>query len=242
MPSLRPRIRLPLLLAALGAFAGGAQAAPPAREPPSGGARPTATPAARTTRAALAGRGSYTFDAASSEVDYKAHTGRFRQITISQGRITVLADHAHATGLGRPDGQWTLQGNVRIHAPPHGNLTSQQAVVEVANNRITQVTVTGNPAQFTQTGMIPGKVAEGHADQIVYDISAGTVQLVQDAWLSDGRNQISGPLVRYNILKDRIEATSGGAGERVHVTIAPQTQGTHAVRPPAASQPPGRSF
>ncbi len=240
MPSLRPRIRLPLLLATLSACLGGAQAAAPTRTQAQSGAHLPATPA-RAARASLAQGGSYTFDAASSEVDYKAHTGRFTHITLSQGRITVLADQAHATGLGRPNGQWTLQGDVRIHAPPHGNLTSQQAVVEVANNHITQVTVTGSPAQFTQTGMIPGKVAEGHADQIVYDIRAGTVQLVQDAWLSDGRNQISGPLVRYNILKDRIEATSGGAGERVHVTIAPQTPQTHGAQPPASPRPPGRS-
>lgn len=238
-----------LRLAALCGLGAVAQAAPPpstAKAPPAAQAptaRSTGVPGAG--RASPTAQGSYTFDAASSEVDYKAHTGSFKQITISQGKITVLANQARATGLGGTSSQWTLKGNVRIHAPPHGNLISTQAVVDVLNNHITQVAVTGNPAQFTQAGMVPGRIARGHANQIVYNVKDGTVQLRQNAWLSDGRNQISGPLVRYNILKDRIEATSGGAGERVHITIAPQKPGDKAAPPPAppaaAPHPPGRS-
>lgn len=235
MPSSRPpRTRLSCILVALCAGGGLVHAAPHPGAP--------ARPAARAAPQAGA-QASYTFDAASSEIDYKAHTGSFKQITIAQGRITVTADQAHASGLGQPSGQWTLQGNVHIHAPPHGSLTSNQAVVDVAGNRISQVTVTGTPAQFTQQGMVAGRMAQGHADQIVYDVPAGTVQLNHDAWLSDGHNAFSAPRLVYNILKDRIEATSAGDGERVHVTIAPQTSGTPLAQPPAAAppRPPGRA-
>ncbi len=255
MPSLRFRTRPSLLLTALCACGGAAHAtqtpperpvtttpAPAAATPPATARKAPATgtksPAAAKKTRTLAHAGSYTFDAASSDVDYKTHSGSFKQITISQGKITVRADQAHATGLGRTSGQWTLKGHVRIHAPPHGSLNADRAVVEVSSSHITQVTVSGNPAQFTQQGMMSGKTARGHADQIVYDVGTGTVQLSQDAWLSDGRNQISGPLVRYNILKDRIEATSGGAGERVHITIAPQTPHTKRKRPPAKPHHP----
>ena len=245
MPSSRFRIRLLLALAALfgagvvhGAQAPTAPDAAGAKAPP----RAKATAPAKT---AISTQGTYTFDAASSEVDYKTHSGSFTHITISQGKITVLADRARASGLGRPSGKWTLEGNVRVHAPPHGSLTSDRAVVDVSGSRITRVTVTGNPAEFTQVGMAPGRTAEGHADEILYDIATSTVQLRTNAWLSDGHNQISGPLVSYNILKDRIEATSSGSGERVHITIAPRkARGQPAKRPAAgaaAPQPPGRS-
>ena len=245
MPSSRFRIRLLLALAALfgagvvhGAQAPTAPGAAGAKAPP----RAKATAPAKT---AISTQGTYTFDAASSEVDYKTHSGSFTHITISQGKITVLADRARASGLGRPSGKWTLEGNVRVHAPPHGSLTSDRAVVDVSGSRITRVTVTGNPAEFTQVGMAPGRTAEGHADEILYDIATSTVQLRTNAWLSDGHNQISGPLVSYNILKDRIEATSSGSGERVHITIAPRkARGQPAKRPAAgaaAPQPPGRS-
>ncbi len=247
MPSSRFRIRFLLTLAVLGG-AGVVHATQPPPTAP-GGARAKAPPpraeAPAPAKTAISPQGTYTFDAASSEVDYKTHTGSFTHITISQGKITVLADRARASGLGRPSGKWTLEGNVRVHAPPHGSLTSDQAVVDVAGNRITRVTVTGNPAEFTQVGMAPGRTAEGHADEILYDIATSTVQLRKNAWLSDGHNQISGPLVSYNILKDRIEATSSGSGERVHITIAPQKAPGPPARPPApgaaAPQPPGRS-
>ena len=225
MPSSRPRTRFALLAAALAGL---------------GAARPPTLP-----------RRTYTFDAASSEINYKAQTGVFQNIEISQGKVTVFADRAHAIGIGRPNGQWTLIGKVRVHAPPHGNLSSERAVVQVRNQRVTKVTVTGSPAHFSQRGKAPRKLTEGHADQIVYNVTAGTVELNRDAWLSDGRNQISGPQIRYNIVEDRIEATSEGPGKRVHISIGPRTVSgnkqahapgnkAHAPGKPGP-KPPGRS-
>ena len=239
MPLLRPRIRLLLLAPLCGAALAYAAPATPPPPRPAAPARPA--PAARSL---ALGQGSYTFDAASSVVDYKSHTGSFKQITISQGKITVRADGATATGLGRPSGQWTLKGNVRVHAPPRGSLSSDQAVVQVAGNRIARVTVTGNPAQFTQQSPTTGRITQGHADQIVYDVGAGTVQLSQNAYVAIGRDQFSSPTVLYNINTERIEATSQGTGERVHITIAPRSaQGKGAATPkaPASPAPPGRS-
>ena len=82
-------------------------------------------------------------------------------------------------------------------------------------------------------------------------MTAGTVELNRDAWLSDGRNQISGPQIRYNIVEDRIEATSEGPGKRVHISIGPRTVSgnkqahapgnkAHAPGKPGP-KPPGRS-
>ena len=162
-------------------------------------------------------------NAASSEVDYKSHTVVFDHIVISQCQITVRADHAHAMGLGFQDSRWTFDDNVQIQAPPHGSLSSNQATVEFLDNHITRATATGTPAQFTQQDTRTGKLTQGHADQIVYSVDQGTVQLSGEAWLSDGRNEFSAPLLVYNVLKDRIEASSPGPGERVHITIAPES-------------------
>lgn len=246
MPSSRPRIRLPLLLTALCVCGGAhaAQAAASAPPSPAAAARShrAGSSAARSQVFALA-QGSYTFDAASSEVDYKTHTGTFKQITISQGKVTVLADQAHATGLGAPSGQWTLEGHVRIHAPPRGSLTSNRAIVDITDNRIARVTVTGDPARFSQENPKTGRITQGHANQIVYDVGAGTVQLSENAFVAVGRDQFSSPTVLYNIVTERIQATSSGTGERVHITIAPRTappQGGGA--PPAAPpRPAGRT-
>ena len=223
MPLLRRRTRFALIAVALAGL---------------GAARPPTLP-----------RQKYTFDATSSEINYKTQTGVFKNIKISQGKVTVFADRAHAIGIGDPNGQWTLIGKVRVHAPPHGNLSSDRAVVRVHNQRVTEVTVTGSPAHFSQQGKAPRQLTEGHADEIVYDVTAGTVDLNRDAWLSDGRNQISGPQIRYNILKDRIEATSEGSGKRVHISIGPRTLSKSKAHPPASTahppakpspKPPGR--
>jgi lipopolysaccharide transport protein LptA len=164
-----------------------------------------------------------TVDAASSEVDYKTHAYNFEKVVISQGAMRVQADHAHATGLDFANSHWTFDGHVRIDAEPRGNLRSDQAVVEFKDNRIARAVVTGKPAEFEQIRGESQPLARGHADEIVYDVNDGTVRLSNDAWLSDGQNEISGPLLVYNINAQRVQAgTPSGTGERVHIIIAPQ--------------------
>ena len=65
------------------------------------------------------------------------------------------------------------------------------------------------------------------------------MRLSQDAWLSDGTNEISGPLLVYNIRAQRVQAaaqpgtdqrvqaaTQPGSDQRVHITITPQSTPT----------------
>jgi len=165
-----------------------------------------------------------TVDAASSEVDYRTNMVVFSQVVISQGAMRVQADHAHASGLNFANSRWTFDGHVRIDAAPSGSLRSDQAVVEFRDNRILRATANGKPAEFEQPRGDSQQMARGHADEIVYDVSEGTVRLSNDAWLSDGVNEISGPLLVYNIRAQRVQAaTQPGSDQRVHITISPQS-------------------
>jgi lipopolysaccharide transport protein LptA len=197
---------LALLLSVLGA--GGS--VPAAAEP----AAPAKTAAA--TAPLTSSQLPITVDAASSQVDYKTNTVEFKQVVISQGATRVQADHAHATGLNFANSRWTFDGNVKIDAESRGSLRSDQAVVEFKDNRIVRATITGKPAEFEQLRSESGQLARGHADQIVYDVSEGTVRLTEDAWLTDGQNQISGPLLVYDVRAQRVQAAGG-----THITIAP---------------------
>jgi len=192
-----------LLLAA--ALAGGAAAAPvPPPAPP-----PTPQP--------------INLDAASTEVDGRTNTLVFSDVVISQGATRVQAEHAHATGLNFANSRWTFEGKVRIDAEQHGNLRSDQAVVEFRDNHIARATVTGKPAEFEQQRTDSGQLARGHAGEIVYDLNDATVRLTDDAWLTDGQNEISGPLLVYNIREQRVQAAAApGTDQRVHITIAPR--------------------
>lgn len=169
-------------------------------------------------------QGPISLDAASSQVDYKTNTVVFKDVVISQGDMRVQADHARATGLDFDNSRWTFEGNVRIDAEQRGNLRSDQAVVEFRNNRIARATIDGSPAQFEQKRAKSEQMARGHAREIVYDVSDGTVRLSNDAWLSDGLNEISGQLLIYDIRKQALQATAQpGNDSRVHLKITPHS-------------------
>ena len=163
-------------------------------------------------------------DAASSVVDYKKNTVEFKDIVISQGDIKVEANHAvaEASGLNFKTGEWTFTGDVRIHVEKRGNLRSDEAVVDFKDGLIEKATIIGKPAQFEQQRAASDQLARGHAGQIVYEPAAGVVRLSNDAWLSDGHNEIRGPLLVYNIRQQHVEAvTQPGNDDRVHITIDP---------------------
>lgn len=164
-------------------------------------------------------------DAASSEVDYKTNTVMFKDIVISQGDTRVQADRAHATGLDFDNSRWTFEGNVRISGEQHGSLHSDQAVVEFRNNRIARATIDGSPAEFEQKRADSDQMARGHAKEIVYDVNDATVSLSDDAWVSDGRTEISGPLLVYDIRKQQVQAASRPeTDQRVHIKIDPRSK------------------
>ena len=160
-------------------------------------------------------------DIASSKVDYKGDTVDFQNVTITQGETKVQADRAHATGLDNFDNsRWTFEGNVRINGEQHGSLKSDVAVVEFRNKYISKATVTGNPAEFEQKRSDTDEVARGHAREIEYNVSDGTVRLSNDAWIWDGHNALSAPELVYNIREQHVQAAAQ-PGNQVHLTIDP---------------------
>jgi lipopolysaccharide transport protein LptA len=174
-------------------------------------------------------------DITSSKVDYKGDTVDFQNVTITQGDTKVQADRAHAVGLDDFDNShWTFEGNVRINGEQHGSLKSDVAVVEFRNKYISKATVTGNPAEFEQKRTDTDEVARGHAKEIVYNVSDGTVRLSNDgcrrqdgsadagcdAWIWDGHNALSAPELVYNIREQHVQAAAQ-PGNQVHLTIDP---------------------
>lgn len=163
-------------------------------------------------------------DVASSKVDYKGDTVIFQDVVITQGETRVQADRAHATGLDNFDNShWTFEGNVRINGEQHGSLKSDQAIVEFRNKYISKATATGNPAEFEQKRADTNEIARGHAHEIVYDVSDGTIRLAENAWVSDGRTEISGAELVYNIREQHLQAVAKpGSDDRVHILIDPR--------------------
>lgn len=172
-----------------------------------------------------AGAGAIILDAASSEVDYRSNTVLFRDLVITQDKIRVVAARARSTGLDFEDAIWNLGGDVRITVDG-GELRSSEASVTFRNNRITRAAIRGEQAQFEQT-LKDGGLARGRATTIDYDLSSATVTLRGGAWLTDGRNEIRGEQLVYDLREQRVRAgESVGTTERVRIIIRPRDEKT----------------
>ena len=160
-------------------------------------------------------------EAESSDVDYRSGRVVFNRVRITQGDIVVEATRAIATGLDFRASRWELDGQVQINGSG-GRLQSESAIVSFRDNRVIRAEITGTPAEFAQTA---GRLAaRGHAGRIVYDVEAGTVRLSGDAWLSDGRNDITGETLVYSVREERVVAAADEQGSgRVRITINPQS-------------------
>jgi lipopolysaccharide transport protein LptA len=164
-------------------------------------------------------------DAQSSELDLKSNNVLFRKVRIAQGNTSVTADQGQATGqasgLNFDNSVWLFRGNVRI-TMDQGVLTADNAEINFRNKLLSKATAHGRPAEFEQRIEKTGKLAKGRADTIDYDSSRSLVRLVDNAWLSDGQNEIRGESLKYNILAQSIIADAAEQGsKRVHIIIAP---------------------
>jgi lipopolysaccharide export system protein LptA len=160
-------------------------------------------------------------DAQSSELDYKNNNLVFRKVRIAQGNMAVAADQAQANGLDFENSRWVFRGNVRI-TMDQGQLASDEAEITFAKKLLSKAIVNGKPASFEQRIAKTGKLAQGRAETIDYDVSKGVVHLSKNAWLSDGQNEIRGESLKYNVLAQNIVAEGAEQGsQRVHIIITP---------------------
>jgi lipopolysaccharide transport protein LptA len=154
------------------------------------------------------------------DANYKTNNIQLRNVVISQCDIRVQARSARANGLNIDSARWTFEGDVRIDVENRGNLRADQAEVEFRNSTIAKLTITGLPAEFEQKRKDSDAMARGHAQQIVYDVTGGTVSLANDAWLTDGRSDIKCPQILYDIRRQAAQCPSQpGATQRARIVI-----------------------
>jgi lipopolysaccharide export system protein LptA len=158
--------------------------------------------------------------ARSTDFDYKNNMLVFHGVRIAQGGLAIEAEDATATGLDFKASRWLFKGNVRITVPD-GSLTSDEARIAFAANLIASAEITGAPARFEQQR--DKGVARGRAQRIEYQPALGTVRLSDDAWLSDGDNEISGQTLVYDMRNQRVLANPAEQGSQpVRITINPK--------------------
>lgn len=174
------------------------------------------------------------------EVDYRNNNAVLRDVVITQCDMRIQAAEARVTGgLDFENSHWTISGDVRITAEG-GKLHSDKAVVSFRNNLISQATITGAPAQFEQQ-RADGTTSRGRANTIEYETGSGNVSFTKDAWLSDGRNELSAQQLVYNIrtqsVKGQSKPTADGNDGRVRFVIQPREPGEKAEPPKEEKKP-----
>lgn len=172
-----------------------------------------------------------TVEADSTDFDYRNSLLVFRNVRITQADARVQADVATATGLDFANSRWRFEGRVRITVGT-GVLESDTATVRFLNEEIAGAEIVGSPARFRQQR--DGRIAEGRADRIDYDLATERVRLSGNAWLAEGRNEITGSRLTYSLREERVlaEASEQG-GQPVRIVINPRSADA-----PAPEQPP----
>jgi len=168
------------------------------------------------------------------EMDYRNNNAVLRDVVITQCGMQIQAKEANIKGgLNFEDSKWTISGDVRITAEG-GSLNSDKAIVTFRNKLISAATITGAPARFEQK-RDDGTTARGRANTIDYETTSGTVSFNTNAWLSYGRNEITGQQLVYNIRTQSVQGqTKSGAGKgdgRIRLVIQPD-------KPPQLPAPP----
>jgi lipopolysaccharide transport protein LptA len=175
-----------------------------------------------------------------ADIDIRNNNAVLRNVVITQCDKRIEAREARVTGgIDFENARWTFSGDVRIKAEG-GSLTSDKAVVSFRDKLISQATITGSPAQFEQPRE-DGSTSRGRANTIEYETARGTVSFRNEAWLSDGCNEITGEALTYNIRAQRVEGQKTPAARsskgRITITIQPNAKpGTPCAR---GTQGPG---
>lgn len=160
-------------------------------------------------------------DAESSELDLKNQRLVFTGARISQGDMRIDADTAASENLDFANAVWELKGNVRIQSTD-GVVEAGTATIRFRDHQLESALARGQPARFHRTPPGDEREIRGTAGEIDLDAKARTVTLIDNASVTDGANAITGRRLTYNLLEDRLLATSDGApDERVRVVIVP---------------------
>lgn len=171
-------------------------------------------------------------DAAFSELDRRNNRLIFRQLKISQGALGIRADEATADPADFDNSVWVFTGNVNI-VNAGTTASCDRAELTFRENRLRKAVLTGKPARFSQAGTDRGPPTEGRGGTLEYDLDAATIQMSGDAFLSDGKNEVAGSRIAYDLRREVV--TAGGAdGGQVRMRITPEQK-----PPPPAPGLPG---
>lgn len=104
-----------------------------------------------------------------------------------------------------------VQGSIKIHADQLRAFS-----VEGENSKV--LLATGNPATYSQI-LDDGRPASASAKEIRYEMATRTLTLTGTVTLDQAGSQVTGNLIRYDIIQQKLIAESSGNGDDRVITI-----------------------
>lgn len=165
-------------------------------------------------------------------------------VRVTQGPALIEAETARARNGRAETQQWTFEKDVHIRTE-EADLRSNLATAAVVNGQIANARIEGTPARFEQVGAANNRQVRGRAGVIEYDFETGVVKLTNQVWFSNGKDEIRGDVVIYNVRDERVQINPGGSSNRVRGIIRPnqdkaqntsQNNGTAAIGAPTGDE------
>ena len=153
---------------------------------------------------------------------------------LSDDRNQPMQIEADRASLNEKTGISTYEGNVHVQQGTL-NLRGDQMTVQLSNNRIESIVVTGNPATFVQRP--DGKDTDQHAnaERIEYYATDDRVILLDKAriWQS-GTEELRSDRIVFNLKDNTVNAGGENSDGRVHIILQPKKKPDESQ--PAAEQ------
>lgn len=144
------------------------------------------------------------------------------------GPVTLTSDKAEL-----------VQGNSAIYT---GNVVLSSDTLKLEGDRVElkqyaggqyEAKITGGPAKMNHGGNgADNPPVSAHARTLNYDSRSGVLDLISDAYVLRGSDEITGDTIKYDVNQRRIQA-SGGTGGQVKIILQPSSSNEPAA--PAAA-------
>lgn len=144
------------------------------------------------------------------------------------GPVTLTSDKAEL-----------VQGNSAVYT---GNVVLSSDTLKLEGDRVEikqypggqyEAKITGGPAKMNHVGNGPDNPpVSARAKTLNYDSRNGVLDLISDAFVMRGNDEITGDTIKYDVNERRIQA-SGGSGGQVKIILQP----SQPAAPAAGAQP-----
>lgn len=136
------------------------------------------------------------------------------------GPVTITADRAEWSKVG----VMVYIGNVSLTSDKLKMSGERLELTQFPNNQYTSK-ITGSPAHLEHAGEPnekgePTPTITADASTLLYDSRTSVVDVIGNAKMTRGKDEVTGSNIRYNVAERRIQAT-GGDGGQVKIVIQP---------------------